>query len=109
MIDLAYSILRQIFVHSVKSYNKQHRNENDERSAFMMALVTIVTRISNECVAYRTRNMKQAQKAAEEAKAVDLVTNESTELLKDDFGKDPTEEPAPEDATTTHDLEDPDE
>lgn len=105
MIDLAYSILRQIFVHSVKNYNKQHRNENDERSAFMMALVTIVTRISNECAAYRTRNMKQAQKAAEESKAVDLVTNESTELLKDDFGKDPTEEPAPEDATTTHDLE----
>mgnify|MGYP001776851635 CR=1 FL=1 len=105
MLDLAYSILRQIFVHSIKLYNKQHRDENDERSAFMLALVNIVTRISRECEAYRTRNMKQAQKAAEAAQAVDLVTNESSELLKDDFGKDPTDEPAPEDATTTHDLE----
>ena len=105
MLDLAYSILRQIFSHSIKMYNKQHRDENDERSAFMVALVNIVTRISGECVAYRTRNMKQAQKAAEAAQAVDLVTNESSELLKDDFGKDPTDEPAPEDATTTHDLE----
>ena len=110
MLDLAYSILRQIFVHSIKMYNKQHRDENDERSAFMLALVNIITRISRECEAYRTRNMKQAQKAAEAAQAVDLVTNESSELLKDDFGKDPTDEPAPEDATTTHDLEpDPDE
>ena len=105
MLDLAYSILRQIFVHSIKLYNKQHRDENDERSSFMLALVNIVTRISRECEAYRTRNMKQAQKAAEAAQAVDLVTNESSELLKDDFGKDPTDEPAPEDATTTHDLE----
>ena len=105
MLDLAYSILRQIFVHSIKMYNKQHRDENDERSAFMLALVNIVTRISRECEAYRTRNMKQAQKAAEAAQAVDLVTNESSELLKDDFGNDPTDEPAPEDATTTHDLE----